>query len=97
MVLEKAYGRVMREEVWYCMRKSGMVEKYVRVVQNMYEGSVTVVKCAVGVTDGFKVELGLHEGSGLRIRSEPFHVCNGGGQVVGHGQGGVPMDYEVHR
>ena len=27
--LEKAYDRVPREELWYCMRKSGIVEKYV--------------------------------------------------------------------
>ncbi|KAK3523644.1 hypothetical protein QTP70_005831 [Hemibagrus guttatus] len=31
--LEKAYDRVPREELWYCMRKSGVAEKYVRVVQ----------------------------------------------------------------
>lgn len=30
--LEKAYDRVSREELWYCMRKFGVVEKYVRVV-----------------------------------------------------------------
>lgn len=63
--LEKAYDRVPREEVWYCMRKSGVAEKYVRVVQDMYEGSVTAVRCAVGVTEGFKVEVGLHQGSAL--------------------------------
>ncbi len=34
--LEKAYDRVPREELWYCMRKSGVAEKYVRVVQDMY-------------------------------------------------------------
>ncbi|KAK3543565.1 hypothetical protein QTP70_023903 [Hemibagrus guttatus] len=45
--LEKAYDRVPREELWYCMRKSGVAEKYVRVVQDMYERSRTVVKCAV--------------------------------------------------
>ena len=27
--LEKAYDRVPREELWYCMRKSGIQEKYV--------------------------------------------------------------------
>ena len=32
--LEKAYDRVPREELWYCMRKSGIVEKYVRLVQD---------------------------------------------------------------
>ncbi|MBN3291466.1 POLR protein, partial [Polypterus senegalus] len=63
--LEKAYDRVPREEQWYCMRKSGVEEKYVRVVQDMYEGSVTVVRSAVGATDVFKVEEGLHQRSAL--------------------------------
>ncbi|KAK3551510.1 hypothetical protein QTP70_017369 [Hemibagrus guttatus] len=63
--LEKAYDRVPREELWYCMRKSGVAEKYVRVVQNMYERSRTVVRCAVGQTEEFKVEVGLHQGSAL--------------------------------
>ena len=35
--LEKTYDRVPREELWYCMRKSGIVEKYVQLVQDMYE------------------------------------------------------------
>ncbi|KAK3535022.1 hypothetical protein QTP70_001979 [Hemibagrus guttatus] len=63
--LEKAYDRVPREELWYCMRKSGVAEKYVRVVQDMYERSRTRVRCAVGQTEEFKVEVGLHQGSAL--------------------------------
>ncbi|KAK3543823.1 hypothetical protein QTP70_030092 [Hemibagrus guttatus] len=63
--LEKAHDRVPREELWYCMRKSGVAEKYVRVVQDMYERSRTVVRCAVGQTEEFKVEVGLHQGSAL--------------------------------
>ncbi|KAK3550062.1 hypothetical protein QTP86_019161, partial [Hemibagrus guttatus] len=63
--LEKAYDRVPREELWYCMRKSGVAEKYLRVVQDMYERSRTVVRCAVGQTEEFKVEVGLHQGSAL--------------------------------
>ncbi|KAK3511968.1 hypothetical protein QTP70_027665, partial [Hemibagrus guttatus] len=65
--LEKAYDRVPREELWYCMRKSGVAEKYVRVVQDMYERSRTVVRCAVGQTEEFKVEVGLHQGSALSL------------------------------
>ncbi|KAK3552020.1 hypothetical protein QTP70_031590 [Hemibagrus guttatus] len=63
--LEKVYDRVPREELWYCMRKSGVAEKYVRVVQDMYERSRTVVSSAVGQTEEFKVEVGLHQGSAL--------------------------------
>ena len=33
---ESLYDKVPREEVWYCMRKSGWAEKYVRIVQDMY-------------------------------------------------------------
>ncbi|KAK3566831.1 hypothetical protein QTP86_004565 [Hemibagrus guttatus] len=63
--LEKAYDRVPREELWYCTRKSGVAEKYVREVQDMYERSRTVVRCAVGQTGEFKVEVGLHQGLAL--------------------------------
>ena len=65
--LEKAYDRVLREELWYCMRKSGIVEKYVQLVQDMYEGSKTVVRCAIGTTESFKAEVGLHQKSALSL------------------------------
>ena len=65
MDLEKAYDRVLRKELWYCMRKSGIVEKYVQLVQDMYEGSETVVRCTAGITESFKVKVGLHQGSAL--------------------------------
>ena len=65
--LEKAYTRVLQEELWYCMRKSGIVEKYVRLVQDMYEKSKTVVRCAIETTESFKVKVGLHQGSALSL------------------------------
>ena len=45
--LEKAYERVQREKLWFCMRKSGVAEKYVRLVQDMYKNSTTAVRCAL--------------------------------------------------
>ncbi|KAK3545114.1 hypothetical protein QTP70_000834 [Hemibagrus guttatus] len=75
--LEKAYDRVPREELWYCMRKSEVAEKYVRVVQDMYVRSRTMVRCAVGQTEEFKVEVGLHQGLG----SEPLPVCYSDGHL----------------
>ena len=72
--LEKAYDKVPREEVWYCMRKSGLAEKYARIVQDMYDGSTTAVRCAVGVTEGFEVKVGAR-GAASRIGFEPLFVC----------------------
>ena len=58
--LEKTFDRVPREELRYCMRKSGMAKKYVQLVQNMYEGNKIVVRCTVETAESFKVKIGLH-------------------------------------
>ena len=55
--LEKAYDKVPREEVWYCMRKSGLAEKYVSIVQDMYDDSTTAMRCVVGVKEGLEVKV----------------------------------------
>ena len=38
--------------MWYCMRKSGLGEKYVRIVHDMNDDGPTAVRWPVGVTDG---------------------------------------------
>ena len=63
--LEKAYDRIPRDEVWYCLRLAGVSEAYVKVIQDMYEGSKTMVRCTVGTTKAFYVKVGLHQGSAL--------------------------------
>ncbi|XP_047502966.1 uncharacterized protein LOC125048346 [Penaeus chinensis] len=63
--LEKAYDRVPRTEVWNCLRLKEVQEKYIRLIQDMYEGSKANVKCMVGTTESFQVKVGLHQGSAL--------------------------------
>ncbi|XP_037772663.1 uncharacterized protein LOC119568275 [Penaeus monodon] len=63
--LEKAYDRVPGQEVWRCMRKRGLTEKYLRMIQETYKTVTTKVRCTVGMTDGFEVKVGLHQGSAL--------------------------------
>ena len=65
--LEKVYDWVPREEVWLCLREKGVSETLVRVVQDMYRGSMTAVRSAVGVSEKFEVKVGLHRGSGLSL------------------------------
>ena len=63
--LEKAYDRVPRRVVYWCLRKRGVPEKLVRLVKMMYEGARTSVKTKYGETEAFSVEVGLHQGSAL--------------------------------
>ena len=37
--LKKAYNRVPRKEVWNCMRMKGVPEKFIRIAQNVHQGS----------------------------------------------------------
>ncbi|XP_047471349.1 uncharacterized protein LOC125026792 [Penaeus chinensis] len=63
--LEKAYARVPREELKHYMQESSIPEVYVRMAQDMFNECMTAVRSAVGTTEGFKVEVGLHQGSAL--------------------------------
>ncbi|KAI5715312.1 hypothetical protein M8J77_013954 [Diaphorina citri] len=63
--LEKAYDRVPREEIWRCMREKKVPEKYVRIVQDMYDRVSTKIRSSVGLTERIPTEVGLHQGSAL--------------------------------
>ena len=47
------------------MRHSGIQEKYVKIVKDMYRDSQTAVRSAVGTSMWFNVEVGLYQGSAL--------------------------------
>ena len=63
--LEKAYDRVPRELIWWCMRRKGIPEKLVRMVKEMYNGARTAVRAPGGMSDEFEVTVGLHQGTAL--------------------------------
>ena len=63
--LEKAYDRVPRDLVYWCMRTRGIPEKLVRLVQATYQNTVTMVRTPFGKTEEFDIKVGLHQGSGL--------------------------------
>ena len=63
--MEKAYDRVLRAEVWNCLRMKGVPEGYVRLIQDMYRRCTTQIRCATGVTMDFEVNVGVHRGSVL--------------------------------
>ena len=63
--LEKAYDRVLRDLIWWAMKKRSVQEGYVKVIQDMYRGTKTRVKTRCGRTEYFEVKVGLHQGSAL--------------------------------
>ena len=66
--LEIACDKVPREEVWYCMKKVVVLEMYAKAVQDMHDGiygCVTMMRWATGLTENFKMVVGLHQGSAL--------------------------------
>ena len=63
--LEKAYDRVSRELIWWCLRKKGVPEGYVKIIQDMYNDCETLLSTRTGDTECFHVGVGLHQGSAL--------------------------------
>ena len=63
--LEKAFDRIPRDLIWWWLRKKGVPEEYVKIVQDMYRSSKTQVVTQKGETEYFPIEVGLHQGSAL--------------------------------
>ena len=63
--LEKAFGRVPRDVIWWAMRKQGIDEWLVRLVQSMYKDVRSRVRVGDGYSEEFRVGVGVHQGSVL--------------------------------
>ena len=63
--LEKAYDRVPREIVYWCLRKRNVPEGIVWLVEAMYANVTMVVRTSQGDTDSLEIGVGLHQGSAL--------------------------------
>ena len=63
--LEKAFDRVPRDVIWWAMRKLGIDEWLVRLVQSMYKDVRSRVRVGDGYSKEFGVGVGVHQGSVL--------------------------------
>ena len=63
--LEKAFDRVPRDVIWWAMRKLGIDEWLVRLVQSMYKDVRSRVRVGDGYSEEFGVGVGVHRGSVL--------------------------------
>ena len=61
--LEKAFDRVPRKVIWWVLRKLGVEEWIVRLVQGMYANAN--VRVGEGYSEEFEVKVGVHQGSVL--------------------------------
>ena len=63
--LEKAFDRVPRKVIWWALRKLGVEEWIVRLVQGMYANVRSRVHVGEGYSEEFEVNVGVHQGSVL--------------------------------
>ncbi len=62
---EKAFDRVPHDLIWSALRSHQIPEAYVRWTQLLYQDTLSVVRCPVGISPAFHVSVGVHQGSAL--------------------------------
>ena len=65
MDLEKAFDHVPRKVIWWALRKLGVEEWIVWLVQGMYANARSRVHVGEGFSKEFEVKVGVHQGSVL--------------------------------
>ena len=78
--LEKAFDRVPRKVIWLALRKLGVEEWIVRLVQGMYANARSQVRVGESFSKELEVKVGVHQGSVLSpllFIMRPCHVSFG--------------------
>ena len=65
--LEKAFDRVPRKVIWWALRKIGVEEWIVQLVQGIYANARNRVCVGEGYSEEFEVKVGVHQGSVLSL------------------------------
>ena len=63
--LEKAFYRVPRKVIWWVLRKLGVEEWIVQLVQGMDANAWSHVRVDEGYSEEFKAKVGVYQGSVL--------------------------------
>ena len=86
--LEKAFGRVPRKVTWWALRKLGVDEWIVRLVQGMYSNARSRVRVGEEYSEEFKVKVGVHQGSvsARCFSSLCWNPCHVSSAVGSHGR-----------
>ena len=65
MDLEKTYDRVPREVIYWSLRRKGVPEELVRLIQETYRNTKTALRTEANSCREFYISVGLHQGSAL--------------------------------
>jgi Reverse transcriptase (RNA-dependent DNA polymerase) len=63
--LEKAYDKILRNIMWWALKRKLVPTKYVTLIKDMYTNVVTCVRACDDESDIFSIKIGLHQGSAL--------------------------------
>ncbi|XP_026459825.1 uncharacterized protein LOC113360538 [Papaver somniferum] len=63
--LEKAYNKIPREVLWQALAEMNVPDKYIVLIQDMYEGARSSVRTIGGLSNEFPIKIVLHQGSDL--------------------------------
>ena len=59
--LEKTFDRVPGKVIWWALRKHGVEEWIVRLVEGMYANAQSRVRVSEGYSEEFEMKFGVHQ------------------------------------